>query len=247
MILLIDIGNTRIKWGVLKNNKVNYGGAFFYKNLPLEAAFAMNWAPLSMSRVAISNVGGKLIGDAVAGWLLKNKKIKAEFFFAEPECFGLRLGYTQPKTFGMDRFFAMLACWHNIQSAFVLLGCGSATTFDAVMSTGQHLGSLIAPGLYLQHTAIAQLANCAIPSEMSVQQQALGKSTAEAISQGTIQLISGFFNHQVHALAHQTEAAFRYVITGGDAESILPFLNFPCEYRPHIVLEGLAIYLKAQM
>lgn len=245
MILLIDVGNTRVKWGLLENGKVNFGGAFFYKNLPLTEIFLLHWSQLNIKRVVISNVGGKIIGTALTEWFVANKKMTPEFLFAQQEKFGLHFGYTQPKTFGMDRFFAMLAAWYDHKNAFVLLGCGTATTFDAVTDQGQHLGSLIAPGLYLQHTAMAQLANCSVPEEMAVPERRFGKSTAEAISQGTIQLVAGFFNEEAQRVERQLGMQPRFIITGGDAESISPLLFFAPEYRPHIVLEGLALFLTA--
>lgn len=243
MTLLIDVGNTRIKWGLMGDDRVNYGGSFFYKQEPLEEMFAVHWGLLSVDRVVISNVGGKTIGQCLTAWFLTNKKIEPLFLFAEKEAMGLTFAYTQAKTFGMDRFFAMLACWQEFNSAFVLLGCGSATTFDAVTEAGQHLGSLIAPGLYLQHAAMAGLANCAIPAELAAREHAFGKSTAEAITQGALQLIAGFFNFQQQEMKKQIHTNIQYVITGGDAEAIQPFLTFPVHYRPHIVLEGLRVFL----
>lgn len=245
MILLIDIGNARIKWGLTEGDKVEYGSAFFYKDQPIDSLLAAHFKHLEYKRVVVSNVGGKSYRISLAEWFQKEKGIEAEFLFAESSALGLKIAYTEAKSFGMDRFFSMLSCWDEFSSPFVLLGCGSATTFDAVDATGQHRGSLIAPGLYLQHAAMAQLANCAVPADLAVPQFAYGKSTAEAISQGTISLIADFFNARYKTVCEELKAPVQCIITGGDAELIQPFLKMTVHYRPYCVLTGLARYIRS--
>lgn len=244
MTLLIDVGNARIKWCQVFENQLSHGVPFFYKGTDFEALLDEHFGPIETQVVAISNVGGKIYREKLTAWFEREKGVTPDFYFAESSAFGLEFAYHTPRAFGMDRFFAMLYCWQHFKSPFVLLGCGSATTFDAVNEAGRHLGSLIAPGLYLQHASMANLANCEVPADLSVSQFAYGKSTAEAISQGAIQLIADFFNARYRVFQHEIDSPVKCVITGGDALRIQPFLTMPSEHVPHCVLLGMAHYME---
>src|SRR3990167_3745109 len=191
MILLIDIGNSRIKWAILQDNKFQFENAVFYKNQTLATVFNNCFATyVKPAAVLVANVAGQKMSEALNAWLISTWNLTAQFIQAQPSYLGFTLAYGEAAEFGWDRWVALVALWHEYKKPLCLMGCGSALTFDAVDATGKHLGSLIAPGLHLQRNSIiTQLSGCKLPESTPFSiKQGLGLSTTEAIIQGIVRM-----------------------------------------------------------
>lgn len=249
MNLLIDIGNSRIKWGFYQEGGLQFENAVFYKNQVLATVFNHCFGIYERpEQVLVANVAGIAMKAALETWLMNQWQLKPEFIRAQSSYLGLTLGYHDAAEFGWDRWLGLIRLWRDFQKPFCLIGCGSALTFDAVDARGQHLGSLIAPGLHLQRQSIVtQLSGCQLPDSMTFQvKQALGYSTADAVIQGILHMSSGFINYYSAKYQQILGAETEFVITGGDAEILMPLLPLNPHFRPHLVLEGLSLFVKNQ-
>ena len=74
MILLVDIGNTRIKWGYLNDGCVSDTGILQFSSLyDIKEIIAKKWCDLPLpQKVLVSNVAGDLIEDIMGGWIQEN-------------------------------------------------------------------------------------------------------------------------------------------------------------------------------
>jgi type III pantothenate kinase len=232
-MLLLDAGNSRIKWAFTRENTWLARGAVPVSG---ETALLQAFASLPVpKRIVASNVAGTAVAQqiraACAAW-----DCRVEFITAQAEQCGVRNGYGQPGQLGSDRWAALIAAWRNVGAACLVINCGTATTVDALSERGEFAGGLILPGLEMMRnslvTGTAQLG------------PGLGKwdefprNTADAIFSGSIQATVGAIV-QLHALLGNP--AVPCLLDGGAAGLIQPHLRLPQFPADDLVLRGLHI------
>lgn len=244
MILLVDIGNTRIKWAYMSNGTFEYGGALIYAHDNFLTLLSSIWAFIEVpERIIVSNVAGDKIARLLYQWNSEHLQSKIQFATTKKQELGVTNAYTNPEQFGIDRWMSMLAIWQEYQTKFCLVDCGSAITFDAVDGQGKHLGGLILPGIDLmQTTLIEKLPGCQ-QAELNkrLQNSLLANNTFHAMSGGCLYAAVAFIDQLTSDISEELGDPMQCIITGGSAQKILPLLQFDYRYKPHLVLKGLAL------
>ncbi|MEX2479949.1 MAG: type III pantothenate kinase [Gammaproteobacteria bacterium] len=242
MLLLIDIGNTRIKAAAW------HGGEL--EALPaLPTAAATDWRPWLADlrpsgqprRVLVSNVAGIEVAGELARHVFDTWGIEAEFVVPTRRCHGMTTSYREPARLGVDRWLAALAAWHLHPGAVAVVDLGTALTIDVVDTGGRHLGGLIAPGLELMRTSLtrgtAQLASTGIAAVAG-----FGTNTEDGISLGCWSAVAGLLR-ETRARVNRTPGCDDAVwfLTGGGASDIQGMFDWPVQCSPDLVLRGLVV------
>lgn len=233
MKLLLDIGNTRLKWA-LHDGALQPAAAVEHQGRPLEF-FAALPLPL-VSEVHIACVPRLLDAPAWRAAVQARCGVQAQIAVSAAEWRGLRSAYAEPHRLGVDRWLNLVAGWSAVQGAFCVVSAGTALTFDRVDAQGRHLGGFIAPGLGSMLSSLSQVTASATVQGLE-DSQALGRDSASAIRQG-----AAFSAHGAILLALQApgaDAQEQRLITGGDAPMLLPRLGAGWQHCPHLVLQGL--------
>jgi len=233
-MLLLDIGNSRIKWALVKDGMWAQQGVADRDDVAgLRLAFAALPPP---QRILASNVAGEhaaqQVRAACAAW-----PCPIEFITAKAEQCGVRNAYQQPAQLGSDRWAALIAAWHRVHAACLVVNCGTATTVDALSSEGEFLGGLILPGVDMMRRSLA--AGTAQLAETAGSWHDFPRSTADAMFSGAIQATVGAIRLQFEALAVHGEV--RCLLSGGAADSVQARLNLPLERADNLVLRGLQV------
>ncbi|MGB8517758.1 MAG: type III pantothenate kinase [Gallionella sp.] len=237
MRLLIDAGNTRIKWAWLD------GGSWTHlPAVPIVQAHTLDLHIATfpvMREVWVSNVAGEKIAQhiqaacATRGWQVR-------FIQAQSAQCGVQNRYTTPEQLGSDRWAALIAAWHRFGSAALMVNCGTATTIDALSEAGEFIGGLILPGIAMMqnslHLNTAQLQSSARPCEGKYAELPL--STADGICSGALQATCGAIERQ-YALLHDRQAPV--ILSGGAAHAVHELLKLPVIPVKDMVLQGLKI------
>ena len=243
--LLFDVGNTRIKWGIIRgdgSSELTKTGAISHaalrakgyesltKRLPRKATDAL------ACNVAGADVGTRLaraIGIHIAGDL--------RFVRSERSRLGVTNGYSQPRTLGVDRWVAMIGARSLFSQALVVVDAGTAVTIDALNRDGQHQGGFILPGLDLMASSLARDTSDigATSGRRSASNGEFGRTTRRAVAAGSLAAACGAVEHAVSLLKSRSGRP-RIVLTGGDASRMLAVLDADAEHRPTLVLDGLA-------
>src|SRR3977135_1501988 len=148
MILVIDVGNTRLKWAWLPRT----GRADRQAVVDREAKPGI-WTPALFDsgqrprRVLVSNVAGPVMAKTLTRLAKKVFHVNIEFVTAAPAYHGLTNGYLDPSLLGADRWLALIGAWTKARSALCVVDAGTAVKVDSVDANGQHLGGAIAPRL----------------------------------------------------------------------------------------------------
>ncbi|MBI3283232.1 MAG: type III pantothenate kinase [Burkholderiales bacterium] len=252
MLLLIDAGNTRIKWAVPDLRAQRSGPAPLWLQLDSVshaeiAQLASQWQPLTLKRVLISNVAGAEIHNKLSTILAAAVPyIVPEWLASTEKLAGVLNTYRNPAQLGCDRFASAIAA-HTLfpQQTLVVATCGTATTVDAVTADGVFLGGMILPGLQLMAQALAR--NTAQLPQVAASvapENPFADNTELAIVSGCISAQVGAIARAVTALAQRQQQSVTCVLSGGAAPYLLPHLGFTCQHIDNLVLTGL--YVVAQ-
>ncbi len=240
-MLLVDIGNSRIKWGWWSSRQVQLQGSLNWQFDALEGLFEQAWGNTpSPGGIVVANVAGPAIADRLSSWTRKQWAVAPEFARVKARAFGLQIAYEDPKQLGVDRWLALIAAWKRYKAPACIADCGTAVTIDALSSQGEHLGGLILPGLNLMRRALVKHTH-GIRVSAAGQHLLLARNTQDGITAGSLYAVAACIDRVASELRERFGDALRCVISGGDAEMILTLLTQPFEPIPDLVLQGLAV------
>jgi type III pantothenate kinase len=237
-LLLLDIGNSRLKWVALAEAGAALppAQAIAHAGAPADAvqALAAQWQGRKPNAVYLAHVTGRDHEAAIVQAVQQGFACTTHCARSLSECAGLKSAYAEPARLGVDRWLALLALWLRNRQAFGVASAGTALTFDAVDSTGQHLGGVIAPGLHGLISATLSNTRFAVNGRLGQFDDGLGTNTESCVQQGALHAAAGLLDR----------LASRYsgpkVLAGGDAKTLQPLLQTPWQLEPDVVLQGLA-------
>lgn len=247
MLLLIDAGNTRIKWAAqVAGQPVGDWFAMGSVTHAGLAGLAAQWQALSVDQVLISNVAGEQIAAQLTQQLTALQPVPPswQWFRSVAHCAGVLNAYREPQQLGSDRFASLIGARHLFANQpLLVVTCGTATTIDALDADGRFAGGMILPGLATMAQSLA-LNTAQLPAIAELHFAHLfADNTQDAI-------ISGCMSAQVGAislaLTRRAGPPARCILSGGAASFIAPHLPGPCERVDNLVLIGLAAAFAAQ-
>ena len=272
MMLLIDAGNTRIKWALADARVVLSPAKMHAAWLDSGSVARADWALLGAlwhtacsalsptavpHRILISNVAGVALRDQLEGMVIELNGAKPaagsadpapqiEWLVSQAELGGIRNRYRNPAQLGCDRFATAIAA-HALfpDQALVVATCGTATTIDAITPDGAFIGGMILPGLGLMATSLA-LNTAQLPQITAIPDAAalFADNTEHAIVSGCIAAQTGAIEHAVQR-HRQAYPGVRCILAGGAGAYLTPHLAVPHERLDNLVLIGLHVLATA--
>ncbi|WP_423680575.1 type III pantothenate kinase [Undibacterium sp. WLHG33] len=252
MLLLIDAGNTRIKWGVpqlttaLTNALPDWQQVDSVTHTEI-ATLGERWKQYPVTRVLISNVAGEAVKAQLSDILARIfPALQPYWLTSQAQLAGLKNQYRQPQRLGCDRFASAIAAHYLYpQQNLIVATCGTATTVDAVSADGVFTGGMILPGLKLMAESLARnTAQLPQVAESIGVNQLFADNTDQAIVSGCIHAQTGAITLAYQAFAAEQKTAVTCLISGGAAPYLLPHLSFDSRHIANLVLTGL--YVVAQ-
>ena len=248
MNLLIDIGNSRIKWCLHDSTEIKIGleGVMLHDKSALPGLFSDQWSNLDRpDRIVISNVSGQHPAESLDAWVEKVWQIKTEYVKTEACSNGVNNAYSDYSRLGVDRWMAIIAAWQRFrqeEKAVCVVDCGTATTIDGISASGQHLGGFIIPGysimqeMLLINTADIEMANRELPSI------SFSSSTEGGVNSGCYLAMISIIDRVLTLMQKEYGNQVNCIITGGNAELVVGQLAGKFEHEPNLVLHGLVMF-----
>ena len=241
-MLLVDIGNSRIKWASFEDGRL---GALAAEEI--SAWTEADWRAV-LERTRATRVVAAAVGSPAAREVLTAASRQAigrapEFIVSTAEAAGVRNGYSNPAQLGVDRWLAVIGAFHRHKYACCVVDAGTALTVDAVDGTGAHSGGFIVPGPRLMvDTLLTRTSDLADrwTWDRAPDPASFPTNTRDAIEHGCLIALAGLIDVASKNLAARVGQAPRLVVTGGAADLLLPWLRQPVELVPDLVLQGLA-------
>lgn len=239
-ILVIDVGNSRMKWGL--NGPHGWTTLGVTPNSDIGTLALRDWHNLPRPLRAVGvNVAGEAARVRVEAQLTRWRLVP-EWLTASASACGVTNRYAQPSQLGADRWASLIAAWRRTNAgdvfppACVVVNAGTAVTIDALDEQGVFRGGLILPGMRLMLQALAE--NTASLKSAPGAFHEFPDNTADALQSGAMQAICGAVE-QIRRQIDTNPAHIRVYLAGGAAMEIAPHLNPPVEVAANLVLEGV--------
>lgn len=241
MNLLLDLGNSRCKFAIVENNVIKkYGVQPYHKTNKLSAIKPLLHEHSNSNKVIICSVLDETFDNQLIE-LLASHQIH-DYYFLDPavDSFGILLGYQNPNQLGTDRLAAMIAANKKFKGNTCIVDCGTAITIDALNPKGIHQGGVILPSLTSMRQALfvdTDIQHYEADGSFNI----VANNTHDAIYTGCLSAVIGGIEHIVNTMQAHYDSFDQIILTGGDAELLIPMLTQQVVYEPNLVLDGLII------
>jgi len=244
--LLVDLGNTCIKWALLAGGALDRAEALAHPPDGLDPAVGSRLAELPVpAAILVGSVAGAARNEALRGLCTQLWGRQPRFAVVQAQLAGVTCGYASPTQLGVDRWLGLLAAHADGGADSCVLDCGTAVTIDVIDRTGRHHGGVILPGLHtmreclLTHTRMPRFGEAEPRLE-------LGDNTAAAVANGALLAIAGAVRETLMLVSRSLGRPPRLLVAGGDGRRVAAALRQPHELRPDLVLEGLAVLARPE-
>ena len=247
--LLMDIGNSRLKWGVLDDHAIHRTGHISQQKIREQGLAALtSKLPRRVDSVLASNVAGTSFATRLSGVVGMHCSADMHFAHTEKQACGVTNSYRQARRLGVDRWVAMIGAWAEVNTACLIVDAGTAVTLDALDDSGLHLGGQILPGVTLMAATLASRTSDVPNIQRRAASQGRGmemfaSTTAGAVGHGASNAVVGAIERAANVMRENGHTP-TIILTGGDASRILKLLGEEPIHRPHLVLQGLAQLLE---
>lgn len=241
-ILLVDVGNSNLKWAWLSGGAFQPGGELVHAGKLESESLAQLTSDQSPNRIVTSCVASAEIKTVLKAWAQQQYDRQVEFVTSPRQGCGLTNAYESPEQLGSDRWAAMVAAHRHFNTDVCIVDAGSAVTIDLLQSNGEHNGGYILPGL-------AKMKECLLTgTAISIEPESVnmvvevnpGHSTESCISNGCLRAVCSLVESSVDQFKQQSGKDVTCIITGGDSRCVAKGLSMPYSIEPDLVLIGLA-------
>jgi type III pantothenate kinase len=248
MLLAIDIGNTNVTLGLYDGNTLGPRWRLAtdhgrmqdeYGSLLIGLLRQAKVSPADVQAVAIASVVPPLTGVFVE---VGRRFLRCEPLVVDGACeTGIRVLCDDPRQVGADRIVDAAAGYYLYGGPACIIDFGTATTFDAVSSSGDFLGGAIAPGIGITAEALAQRTAKLPKVDLRWPPSPIGRNTAHSLQSGPMfgyaGLVEGIVSRFVKELGPET----RVIATGGLADIIAKETSAISIIAPWLTLDGLRV------
>jgi type III pantothenate kinase len=248
--MLLDVGNSSVKWATERNGVLEGGGRFYYRDEGFSRAASRAWEGLPAPRVlAVASVTDAGMEHEISEWAGSVWETTPCYIRASSQAAGVTSAYREPGTLGADRWAAIVAAHHDAENPVCVIDCGTAITLDVVDAAGNHQGGLIAPGLAMMRRSLVQetAAIGPVPDRANGLPSLFSRNTMEGVNSGVMHMAGALIDRVIEEAASGYGRTLEAVITGGDAEILLPLLRSPPRYDRYLVLKGVAILAREML
>jgi len=248
MLLVIDVGNTNIVYGLFQ-------GAELVRQFRVETGrgrTADEYAVvlrqlLAMNGIAAEDVHAAILASVVPSLTepmmhLVRRAFDKEALVVGPGIkTGMSILYENPREVGADRIVNAVAAYEKVKGAVIVVDFGTATTFDCVTPKGEYLGGVIAPGVEISADALFHRAAKLPRVEIQKPPRVVGRNTVNSIQSGIVYGYVGLVDGLVVRLQEELGYATGVIATGGLARLIAPLSRTIAEADDVLTLVGLRI------
>ncbi len=235
MLLCLDAGNTRLKYGLRDGAEWRVQGALDYA----EVATLPQRLQAPPARIIACNVAGDPARRHIET-LAAQLRVPLDWLTSSASACDVSNAYDNPQQLGSDRWAGLIGARALHGGPCLVVMAGTATTIDVLDARGRFRGGLILPGLALMRYALAQ--NTADLPKARGRYRTLATNTDDAIVSGALHATLG----AIERLRASQEAGLACLLSGGAAVELVPHMTHPYRVIDNLVLEGLARFGEAR-
>ena len=250
MILTIDIGNSNIVLGGVKDDEIVFEARIRTEATKTSDEYCVDLKILlDVYGVRPEDIEGSIISSVVPQVLnsfqtaVKKLTGKTSLVVGPGIKTGLDIRLENPGQTGADLVVADVAALREHKPPLIVIDMGTATTIAVLDKTGAHIGGCIIPGVRISMDALTDRTALLPGLQLDQPKKAIGRNTIDAmrsgIMMGTACMLDGMVERMEQELGYKTTV----IATGGIAKFIVPLCKTPMIYDKNLLIKGLvALY-----
>ncbi len=248
MLLVIDIGNTNIVFGVYENDTlVNHWRLSTAINKTVDEYAILLNSLLYIAKIKLQDIDSAIISCVVPPMLIPYEIICRKYIGIMPIIVepgiktGMAILYESPQEVGADRIVNAVAGYEKCKKPQIIVDFGTATTFDYITAKGEYMGGSIAPGLMISLEALFERASKLPRVELIKPKSLIGKNTINAMQAGIIYGYVSLVDGIVNRMKEEVKTNPYVIATGGLSSFIYKESQTIDEVDEFLTLRGLKI------
>lgn len=251
MLLAIDIGNTNLVLGCIKDDEILFQARIATDRLRTSDQYGVEIKNmLEAYGTRMQDIEDCIISSVVPPVFHSVKTGVKKIIGKEPMVVGpgvktgLNIHVDVPSQVGADRIVVAVAALAEYKAPLILMDLGTATTMDVVEPENVYVGGVIFPGVKISLEALTSRAAQLPAISLDRPKQVIGKNTIDCMRSGmmfgTAAMIDGLIDRMEAELGHSCTI----IATGGLAQFIAPLCNRDIILEKDLLLKGLNIIYK---
>lgn len=247
--LLVDVGNTRVKWAALSGGRQGRMQAAAHENSGLALRALVRGAPREVRRVVVVSVVDEALSRVLDAAARRRFGIAPEYIASTRRAHGVTNSYRDTWRLGADRWVSAVGA-HALAKGrpVVIANVGTALTIDAVSAAGRHRGGAIVPGPAAMVESLLSgthgIRRRAGGGQAAAPRSLFATDTATALAAGSLFAAAAFVDRALLEARRTMGGRPMLILTGGAAATLQRHLTSPAQLIPDLVLRGLAVFAK---
>ncbi|MBE7001959.1 MAG: type III pantothenate kinase [Ruminococcaceae bacterium] len=247
MILTIDVGNTNIVLGGVREDTIVFKARLRTEATKTSDQYCVDLKILlDMHRIAPEEIEGCIISSVVPQ-VLNSFQTAIKKLFGKT-CLvvgpgiktGLDIRVENPGQTGADLVVADVAALREHKPPLIVIDMGTATTMSVLDAKGAHIGGCIIPGVRISMDALTDKTALLPGLQLDQPKQAIGRNTVDAMRSGIMMGTACMLDGMVQRMEQELGAKTTVIATGGIAKFIVPLCKTPMIYDKDLLIKGLA-------
>lgn len=236
--LLVDHGNSRIKWALSGSGTWTSGNPIGVREEETD------YSPLrgieAPRRIFASNSAGPQALACLEDFCKSQWDLKPKMLCAKAAQCDVTNSYADPESLGSDRWLAMIAARQFCEGPLAVIDFGTAITCDALSAEGVFLGGVISAGP--EAAAQALLSEAAHLDLDEIRYTGVfNTATSNAVGSGSLVFAVGGIERVLTEFQAKLGEEFEVLTTGGWAETLTPLMTVNAVVHPDLVLKGIQV------
>jgi len=247
MILTIDIGNSNIVLGGVKDSEIVFEARLRTEVTKTSDQYCVDLKILmEVYGVDSKDIEGTIIASVVPQVLNSMRTAIQKLTGMVPLVVGpglktgLNILLENPGQTGADLVVADVAALREHKPPLIVIDMGTATTMSVLDKTGAHIGGCIIPGVKISMDALTDRTALLPGLQLDQPKRAIGRNTIDAMRSGIMLGTACMLDGMVERMEAELGCKTTVIVTGGIAKFIVPMCKTPMIYDKDLIIKGLA-------
>lgn len=251
MLLVIDVGNTNIVFGVYREKELLYDWRISTEKNRTSDEYGLLFEQIfKYNEIDMDELEDVIISSVVPPLMHTLPAMSIKYFNIEPIVVGpgvktgMNIKYDNPREVGADRIVNAIAAYEKYGGPLIIVDFGTAITFCAVSKEGDYLGGAITPGIKISTEALFMRTAKLPKVEIAKPEKVIAKNTTNSIQSGVVYGYIGMIDYIVERMIEELDPNGKNVnviATGGFSNLIASESRYIKNIDKLLTLEGLRI------